>query len=124
MHSGHCTEKGQKDANLRTLFIVKLCIKKKKLCTGTEQQIIKTACVKRCNIQWGMNWTLLAHIMKDWIYMCVLKYGWYIHTYINNYGVKKGFERQRKTKISYSDSHTLGHYIINANKNMKKCKEL
>lgn len=48
-----------------------------------------------------------------------------IHTYINNYGVKKGFERQRNTKISYSDSHTLGHYnIINANKNVKKCKEL
>lgn len=46
------------------------------------------------------------------------------YTYINNYGVKKGFERQRNTKISYSDSHTLGHYIINANKNMKKCKEL
>lgn len=84
---------------------------KKKLCTGTEQQIIKIACVKRCNIQWGMNWTLLAHIMKD----CVLNMDAIFHTYINNYGVKKGFERQRNTKISYSDSHTLGHYRI-------KCK--
>lgn len=41
LHSGQCPQRGQKDADLRTLVIIQLCIKKKK-----KENDKRNACVR------------------------------------------------------------------------------